>query len=116
MPKGTYKEDVLDRLGSPHVRDRWHGMDRWVYQYDEETEKIQKEIHFNEGRAVYIGDHPKPAISAEEQDAINEKQNLELEKLYAQRREEIRKAFPKYEESIKGENEIRTVPHFEPIQ
>lgn len=113
---GLYKEDVLDRVGSPHRRERWQGQDRWTYMYFENSEKNQKEILFSEGKATYVGDHQNSKISAEQQDQINEAQNVELEKKWAAQREESRKDLLKYESDIKGSDEIRYVPKFVPVE
>lgn len=113
---GLYKEDVLDRVGSPHRRERLQGQDRWTYMYFENSEKNQKEILFSDGKATYVGNHQSPKISAEQQDQINEAQNAELEKKWAVQREEARKALPKFENDVKGTDEIRYVPKFVPVE
>lgn len=113
---GMYKEDVLDVMGSPHRRQRWQGMDRWTYIYMEEHDKIEKEVRFSEGRAQYLGSPYVPAVSADDQDRIYEAQNAEIEKELAARREENRQAFPRYEDNVRGTNEIRYVPRFVPLQ
>ena len=36
-------------------------------------QRVTKTVQFEDGKVIYIGDPPKPKISAEEQDLINEK-------------------------------------------
>lgn len=113
LRQGMFKEDVLDIAGSPNRTQRWHGMDRWTYLYgDEHTEK---EVHFANGRAVYIGDKYQPEISAEEQDRINEASNVALAREAQLRRESNQAAVQQFYRPADEDDEIRYVPQYVPI-
>lgn len=119
LKTGMFKNEVLGIMGSPQRTQRWHGMDRWTYIYFDDSDRNEKEVHFAEGRATYVGASYAPPVSAEQQDRIFETQNLEIEKQFALQREEARKArqyFPAYEDDVRGTNEIRYVPSYEPLQ
>lgn len=78
---GMAKDEVLSEAGGPNVSRRWHGKDRWIYNYgkapgDEQT----REVHFENGKAVYVGQKPVPKISAEEQDRLNDASNAAEER------------------------------------
>ncbi|MDX9730669.1 MAG: outer membrane protein assembly factor BamE [Bdellovibrionales bacterium] len=75
---GMSKGEVLSAAGNPSYSKRWQGKDRWTYiLHDHPEGKRTREVHFEEGHVIYIGISPKPTISAEEQDVINENINLE---------------------------------------
>jgi hypothetical protein len=81
VKEGMEKDLVLDQAGGPNISRRWHGKDRWIYNYTATPEGPQtREIHFDNGRAVYVGKKVVPAVSAEEQDRINEQSNAEEDK------------------------------------
>lgn len=117
---GMDKDDVLEIMDSPQRTQRWKGMDRWTYIFYQQDNRIEKEVHFQEGKAAYVGDKYLPAVSAEEQDAINEASNKEVEALAAAsaaaRSAEVKKDYQDYEQRSKGEDTIRFVPSFEPVQ
>lgn len=78
---GMEKDLVLDQAGGPNVSRRSHGKDRWIYNYTTTPEGPQnREVQFEDGRAVYVGTKVAPAVSADQQDRINEKLNVEDEK------------------------------------
>lgn len=114
---GMEKEDVLSLLDSPQRTQRWKSQDRWTYIFYSDRTRYEKEVHFENGKAVYVGNHPSPPISAESKDLKIEQENAELEKVLQQRAELNQNTFPKYEQQIKGEDEkIRYVPQFTPLQ
>lgn len=113
---GMEKDDVLGLMDSPQRTQRWHGMDRWTYIFYDENQRLEKEVHFSEGKANYVGDYQPPAVSAEERDARNEASNKEVEALYATQKQEARKIYQDYELHMKGQDTIRFVPQFEPVQ
>ena len=82
LKPGMDKDDVLDTMGDPRRTHRSHGQDRWQYVYYENSQKVTKEVKFEEGNAIYVGEVPKPAVSAEEQDRRNEISNREMEQNY----------------------------------
>ena len=120
LKPGMYKNEVLGIMGSPQRTQRWHGMDRWTYIYFEERDRAEKEVHFSEGKATYVGGAYVPAVSAADQDRIYEAQNVEIEKEFAAQREAARKArvlqLPTFEEEVSGANEIRYVPQYVPMK
>lgn len=114
---GMEKDEILALMDSPQRTQRWKGQDRWTYIiYDDQNNRTEKEVHFENGKAVYLGDPQVPVVSAVQKDQINQDANAELEALYKKQRIEQQKAFPAYEESVKGSDQIRYVPQFEPIQ
>ncbi len=115
---GMEKDQVLALMDSPQRTLRWKGQDRWTYIFYENNIRQEKEVHFDLGKAVYVGDHKEPPISAVAKDEKNESSNAELEALYKSQIEESRKAMPQFEESVKGTaaDTIRYVPQYEPIQ
>lgn len=125
LRQGMYKDEVLDIAGSPSRTQRWHGMDRWTYIYFLEsnqmgwkgTDRAEKEVHFASGRAVYVGDKPKPDISAEEQDRINEESNIALEREAAERRAANTSAVRQFNRPPDDDEDsaVRYVPSYEPI-
>lgn len=113
---GMDKDQVLTLLDSPQRTQRWHGMDRWTYIFYEQDFRFEKEIHFDEGNAKYVGDVYKPEISADEQDKKNEAANLEVEALLQARKDDNSTAYPRYEERTHGTDGVRYVPQFGPVQ
>ena len=77
---GDQKYDVIEAMGSPKRSRRIDSLDRWTYVFQDQAGSwTEKEVHFDKGGAVYIGPPvPINKISAEEQDALNEKSNQEL--------------------------------------
>ena len=74
---GMSKSEVLSAIGGPVRTQRWHGRDRWEYRMygslnGEAAKEIVREVHFEDGKATYVGNAIKPAISADEQDRLNE--------------------------------------------
>lgn len=113
---GMEKDDVLGLMDSPQRTQRWHGMDRWTYIFYTDGTRYEKEVHFADGKAKYVGEVFVPAVSAEEQDRINEESNRQVEALAQSRREENNRAYPQYESESKGTDTIRYVPQFRPVQ
>ena len=113
---GMEKDQVLALMESPQRTQRWHGMDRWTYIYYEDNQRVEKEVQFSEGKATYVGDVFKPAVSAEEQDTANENSNREVEALVQARKDDLAKQYPAYENQVQGTDGVRYVPQFEPVQ
>jgi outer membrane protein assembly factor BamE len=113
---GMEKHDVLMLMDSPQRTQRWQGKDRWTYIFYEDNSRIEKEVHFKEGIANYVGDTYKPPVTAEEQDAINEKANRDLEAREVNRQAELRSAYSDYEIRSKAQDGIRYVPQFKPVE
>jgi outer membrane protein assembly factor BamE len=101
---GMYKDEVLEIMDSPQRTQRWHGLDRWTYVYFDKSseEKQLKEVHFQEGKANYVGEIYKPLVSAEERDNINEASNREVEVAVQSRKDQNLKEYSGYEDSVTG--------------
>lgn len=77
---GMTKGEVLAAMGNPKRTQRWHGRDRWEYVlYGHPEGDLVREIHFENGKSTYVGAAIKPAISADEQDRINDVKNREAD-------------------------------------
>ena len=114
---GMEKNDVLALMGSPNQTQRFHGKDRWFYNFYDSQIRFQKEVQFFEGNAVYIGEVWQPA--ADQSAAIQDSQNLEKEKQLeikiSKDVETHRTNYEAYEAQTKGEDKVRYLPTFEPI-
>lgn len=115
---GMEKDDVLDLMGSPSRSERFHGKDRWTYVFYDQHLRFEKEVHFFEGNAIYVGDEwqPEVAKSAVTMDARNEERNKEIDAQIAKDVEDHRRAYQDYESKAKGTDKVRYVPEFEPIR
>ena len=113
---GMDKDQVLGLLASPQRTQRWQGMDRWTYIFFEDEIKFEKEIHFLEGTAAYVGDIPKPALSADERDKKQDEENAEYDRNYQTKRDENRKSYEDYGSDGSNSTTPRYVPEFKPIQ
>ncbi len=111
---GMEKNDVLGLMDSPHRAQRWHGMDRWTYIFYADDMREEKEVHFLNGTANYVGDTFKPILSAEEHDKQNDIANTEVEKTLKTRREQIHQSLSN---DLNPQTTTRSyVPQFTPIQ
>ncbi len=104
---GMSKEQVLETAGGPSARERRSGMDRWTYNIYDHPEGIAvRAVHFLNGVATYVGPKPIPAISAEQQDRLNEVKNREAEE---RERVDYSSVHKQYEiqrfEPVEGEDE-----------
>jgi len=68
---GMDKSRIVETVGSPTIERRWQGRDRWIYELHDNDDVTVKEVHFQNGIAIYIGPPPKPTVTADEQDKIN---------------------------------------------
>lgn len=70
---GMDKSTVVESAGGPTVTRRWKGKDRWIYRFHDSAPEVPevREVHFEEGRVVYVGKEVIPVVSAEEQDRMN---------------------------------------------
>lgn len=70
---GMDKSIIVETVGSPAKTRRVHGKDRWIYEFKDHPDGTQvREVHFESGRAIYVGPPQAPKMTAEEQDRINE--------------------------------------------
>jgi outer membrane protein assembly factor BamE len=113
---GMEKDDVLTTMGSPQRTERFHGKDRWTYIFYEDRIRYEKEVHFFEGNAVYVGDPWKPEVSAAAADAKNEAENKAIADEVAKRYQDNPKAYSNYEKEVRGMDKVRYVPDFKPVQ
>lgn len=113
---GMDKGEVLGIMGSPQATQRWQGMDRWTYSFWQDDQFYKKEVHFSESFSKYVGEVYKPEVSAAQQDQVNEAANVEVEALDVARKQETIKGYSDYENSVRGEKDIRFVPSFAPVQ
>lgn len=113
---GMEKDQVLEIMESPQNTRRDHSVDRWTYIYYDHDLRVEKEVQFSEGKTIYAGDHPKPAVSADEQDKLNDEANKAVDQQIAAKHQENQNNYDKYEDDAKGSSEIRYVPQFTPVQ
>ncbi|MGZ3781617.1 MAG: outer membrane protein assembly factor BamE domain-containing protein [Pseudobdellovibrionaceae bacterium] len=115
---GMEKAEILDIVGSPQSTQRFHGKDRWSYIFYDNYIRVEKEVHFFNGSAVYVGDvwQPDSNKSAVAMDLTFEKKNRELEEQLAKEVENHSRAYEAYEKKVKGTDKVRYAPNFEPIR
>lgn len=115
---GMEKDDVLNLMGSPNRTQRFHGKDRWTYVFYDQRIRFEKEIQFLEGNAIYVGDvwQPEPENSAVAIDKRNDEKNLLLDSQMIKDIQKYRNSFDEYESRSRGQDKVRYLPKFEPIQ
>jgi outer membrane protein assembly factor BamE len=115
---GMEKDDVLDLMGSPNQAQRFHGKDKWTYVFYDKRIRFEKEIQFFEGNAIYVGEITQPPVeqSAIAVDARNESTNKALNEMMMKETTANRKAYDAYEAQTRGEDKVRYIPQFEPLQ
>lgn len=121
---GMLKTEVLKYVGSPRVSRRWKGKDRWIYKIQRKEGRVvledTKEIHFEGGKVVYIGEPIAPKVSAEEQDELNLQAAKADLKAWENRQEAAKKSREDYQKwvlKVKGKSKDKgvTVPRFRPV-
>jgi len=115
---GMEKDDVLEIMGSPDRMERFHGKDRWTYVFYDSHIRFEKEVQFFEGNAIYVGDiwQPPAEKSAVAADTRHEVEDKVTDQRIAKEKEENRAAYSKFEVETRGQEKVRYVPQFEPIQ
>lgn len=115
---GMEKDDVLDIMGSPSRAQRFHGKDRWTYIFYSDRIRFEKEVHFFENNAIYVGEiwEPEESRSAIAVDKANEAKNIEIDSQIAKDMEIHRQAYENYESHVRGTDKVRYMPRFEPIR
>src|SRR4051812_43831188 len=105
LKPGMEKTEVIEKMGSPWTTTRLHGKDRWIYVlYDDDT-RYEKEVHFLNGKVVYVGDTWKP-VEEKQADVVDKKKEEDEKKFQEETqkaREENKNAYTNYEKDIKGE-------------
>jgi outer membrane protein assembly factor BamE len=115
---GMDKGQVLDLIGGPRAVTRFHGRDRWIIMFYDDGVRYDREIHFKEGRADYVGApyEPPPEFQAASVDQKNAEKDLEIYEELMKARSEFGQAAQEYEDQVRGQDKVRYVPRFEPIQ
>lgn len=115
LKPGMDKGQVLEVMGSPQSTRRFKGHDEWTYKFFEGDQEHLKEVHFEYGKAVYIGDQAKPAVSAEETDKRNQDAELAAINDQASKKANLRKEVEEFDKK-KGEDELQFAPEFKPLE
>lgn len=115
LETGMEKPEVLEIMGSPNRTQRWKGKDRWTYIWYDQRTREEKEVHFEDGKATYVGNRYLPSVSADQQDQLNEVTNAEVESSLKKNREQAARNLEDYENETKS-SETDYVPTFEPVQ
>lgn len=113
---GMEKDDVLEVMGTPTRTQRFHGKDRWSYVFYEDRIRYEKEIQFFEGNAIYVGEKWEPEVTAAQVDAKNEASNKAVEEESVRKYQENPQAYSNYEKEVRGNDKVRYVPTFKPVQ
>lgn len=118
LKPGMEKDDVLAYMGNPSRTQRFHGKDRWTYIFYDQSIRFEKEIQFFEGNAIYIGDtwQPPEAESAFTVDKLNAQRNISIDAELAKEAAEAHNAYSNYESKVHGNDKIRYIPEFKPLQ
>lgn len=115
---GMDKDQVLEIIGGPRAVTRFHGKDRWFIMFYDEGLRHEREIHFLNGIADYVGN---PYVAPEEKQAAyvdkkNEESNQQIFKELMETKNQFGQAAEEYEKRVKGTDKIRFVPQFEPVR
>lgn len=115
---GMEKAEVLAIMGSPQQTQRYHGKDRWFYNFYDSHIRFQKEVQFFEGNAIYVGERWEPPTnqSAFAVDAKNAKQDQDAAEQLAKDQQQHRNDYDNYQSKSHGEDKVRYVPTFEQIR
>lgn len=118
---GMDKHQVLETMGSPQTSNRLHGKDRWIYVFFEDDIRFEKEVHFLNGVAIYVGEAWKPAAEASAE--ANDKKHDEINTAFQaeeKSREEARKNNPdmymNYEKQVRGHDKVKYMPTFQEVK
>lgn len=105
--EGMNKQQVLAQAGSPDRTRFKNEKDQWTYLIRDQKSNTTtaREIHFYNGLVTYIGNPIPPAVSAEEQDAINLQNHLSAMATEVKYQNEIQNRKAKTLKEIYGENE-----------
>ncbi len=112
---GMEKDQVLLITGAPSRYRRVKTRDVYTYFFYEDDVRLEREIQFEAGRVVYVGEVSKPTETAEEADERIRREN-EAADAEAEKRKQERKDLPqKLEEELKGKPEELTIPTYKEI-
>ena len=115
---GMDKNKILHIMGTPTTSGRFHGKDRWIYVLYDDDVRFRKEVHFEDGHAVYVGNDYQPpkensASVVDENNMVQEKILQEEEK---QRVVDVGNQLNKYEDDIRGKNNVIYLQQFQPVK
>ena len=115
---GMDKEQVLETIGGPRAVTRFHGKDRWFIMFYHEGVRYEREVHFTNGIADYVGD---TYVAPEEKQAAvvdkkNEESNEQVYKELVETRSQVGQGAEEYEKKVKGMDKVRYVPKFEDVR
>jgi outer membrane protein assembly factor BamE len=115
---GMDKDQVLEIIGGPKAVTRFHGRDRWFIRFYTDDVLYEREIHFLNGHADYVGGpyEPPPERQAAVVDKKNEESNEQVFKELVESRGQLGQAAEDYEKRTKGTDKVRYVPQFEPVR
>ncbi len=112
IANGMPKYEVLDRLGEPTRVRRSQGRDRWTYIYQHKGIQVEREIHFVEGKVVYVGNPPAAKVSAEQADEENRRTTEDNEQSRVLKKAEKRNLYENLEKDMKGNPSKKKVPDY----
>jgi outer membrane protein assembly factor BamE len=115
---GMDKQQVLEAIGGPRAVTRFHGKDRWFIMFYEDGVRYEREIHFLNGIADYVGEN---YVAPEEKQAAyvdkkNEESNEQVFKELVESRGQLGLGQEDYEKKVKGMDKVRYVPKFEDLR
>jgi outer membrane protein assembly factor BamE len=115
---GMEKFQVLEVMGTPWATTRLHGKDRWIYVIYDDGIRKEREVHFENGNAVFVGEyHPAPEKSAAVVDKQNEELNKKLDEEEVQRKKANQDAVSDYEKEVKGQGKkVIYMPDYDEVQ
>ncbi len=115
---GMDKDQVLEMIGGPRAVTRFHGKDRWFIIFYQDGIRYEREIHFSNGIADYVGESYKAPEEkqAATVDKKNEESNAVAYKELVESRSQFGQGAEEYEKRIKGTDKVRYVPEFESIR
>ena len=115
---GMDKQQVLEAIGGPRAVTRFHGKDRWFIMFYENGVRYEREVHFLNGIADYVGEN---YVAPEEKQAAyvdkkNEESNEQVFKELVESRGQFGLGQEEYEKKVKGMDKVRYVPKFEDVR
>jgi outer membrane protein assembly factor BamE len=116
---GMEKSQVLDIMGTPWTTTRLHGKDRWIYVIYDNGIRTEREVHFQNGAAVYVGEAwtPEESKQAEVQDKTNEELEKQIKEESLKIKQENKNAYSDYEKEVRGQGKkVKYIPDFEALK
>jgi outer membrane protein assembly factor BamE len=115
---GMDKDQVLEIIGGPRAVTRFHGKDRWFISFYADGVRYEREIHFSNGIADYVGETYQPPEDnrADVVDKKNEEDNQKVYQELIESRKKMGQAADEYDAKVKGTDKVRYVPQFEQIK